>query len=85
MAESQWTIHVKHGSQSLELQIDANSKVSDLHERLQTLTGAFVRKQKLIHKGKVCLGGESFKGERTGTGLGWAGQDTEDRGGLGLL
>eukprot|EP00198_Chlamydomonas_reinhardtii_P002751 XP_001692087.1 ubiquitin family protein [Chlamydomonas reinhardtii] len=53
MAESQWTIHVKHGSQSLELQIDANSKVSDLHERLQTLTGAFVRKQKLIHKGKV--------------------------------
>ncbi|KAG2451291.1 hypothetical protein HYH02_003897 [Chlamydomonas schloesseri] len=53
MAESLWTIHVKHGPQNLELQLDAASKVSDLHERLQTLTGAFVRKQKLIHKGKV--------------------------------
>ncbi len=53
MAESLWTIHVKHGTQNLELQLDAASKVSDLHERLQTLTGAFVRKQKLIHRGKV--------------------------------
>ncbi|KAG2501705.1 hypothetical protein HYH03_000206 [Edaphochlamys debaryana] len=48
-----WTIHVKFGAQNLEVALAPNSSVEALQTRLQELTGAFVRKQKLIHKGKV--------------------------------
>ncbi|GLC70765.1 hypothetical protein PLESTF_001030900 [Pleodorina starrii] len=52
-AEPLWTLQIKHGAQQLELSLPASAKVQELQERLQELTGAFVRKQKLIFKGKV--------------------------------
>ncbi|GIL52544.1 hypothetical protein Vafri_8384 [Volvox africanus] len=51
--EQSWTLQIKYGSQQLEVSLPASANIQELQERLQELTGAFVRKQKLIHKGKV--------------------------------
>ncbi|PNH03828.1 hypothetical protein TSOC_010081 [Tetrabaena socialis] len=49
----QWSLSVKHGAQQHAVQLNGSSTVGALQELLQELTGAFVRKQKLIFKGKV--------------------------------
>ncbi|GFR48895.1 hypothetical protein Agub_g10842, partial [Astrephomene gubernaculifera] len=48
-----WTLSIKYGSQQVETSLPPSATVLQLQERLQELTGAFVRKQKLIYKGKV--------------------------------
>lgn len=62
-----WKLHIKHGAQTLELALQSSSTVEDLHLQLQDLTGAFVRKQKLIYKGKVLA---SPKQQLSAAGLG---------------
>ncbi len=48
-----WKLQIKHGAQTLEVALPPSATVDSLQVQLQELTGAFVRKQKLIHKGKV--------------------------------
>lgn len=52
------TVHVKHGSSTLQASLAPDAKVTALQEELERQTGVFVRHQKLIHKGKVLEGGQ---------------------------
>lgn len=47
------TIHCKFGKDTLPVSISSNANIQDLKEKLQQLTNALPRGQKIIHKGKT--------------------------------
>lgn len=49
-------LSIKHGTQNVELQLDGLATIADLQLEVERATGVFVRKQKLIFKGKVVSG-----------------------------
>lgn len=55
------TVQVKHGSATVAVELSSDLKVLDLQQRLEEQLGVFVRKQKIIHKGKVLVGSSCLK------------------------
>lgn len=53
-------INVRHGSQSLQVEVPETGNVAELMEELEKLTGVPPRGQKLIHKGKVLSSEQSL-------------------------
>jgi len=45
------TVNVMHGKEALAVDVRSAGTVEDLKKAIETITGVFVRKQKLIHKG----------------------------------
>lgn len=55
------TVSVKHGPINHEISVPEDSSVAALQQAVETATGVFARKQKLIFKGKVLEAKDQLK------------------------
>lgn len=61
-------LNIKHGPKEHPVTVSANSTVLALKQQLESLTGVFVRNQKLIFKGKVLDDAATLEASKIGKG-----------------